>query len=296
MENFVLFASLGLFFLILMGFRIVRPVERGIIERFGKYSRTAEQGLRWIIPFVDKMIKVNITEIRLDVPKQQVITKDNLNLSIDAVVYFKVRDVMKSIYNVNNYIGSIPSLAQTTLRSIIGELNFTEVNAKRQVINAKIETELDSQTEAWGIDILRVELQDVQPSAEVQNAMDQVVTAEREKEAKITQSLAEKEAVRIRAEAKIIDADAEKKSAIEKATGEAEAVRLGALAKAQAIEDVNNAVEKTFKANAQKYKSLEVTENSLTYNSKIILTEKGISPSIIVNEGDDKVIPVVSKK
>lgn len=296
MDNPELLIFIVPFILFLMGFRIIRPVEQGIVERFGKYSRTADQGLRWIIPFVDKMIKVNITEIRLDVPKQQVITKDNLNLSIDAVVYFKVRDVMKSIYNVNNYIGSIPSLAQTTLRSIIGELNFTEVNAKRQVINAKIETELDSQTEAWGIDILRVELQDVQPSNEVQNAMDQVVTAEREKEAKITQSLAEKEAVRIRAEAKIIDADAEKKAAIEKATGAAEAVKLAAQAKAEAIEDVNNAVEKTFKTNAQKYKSLEVTENSLTYNSKVILTEKGISPSIIVNEGEEKVVPVTSKK
>lgn len=280
-----------------MGFRIVRPVEKAIVERFGKYSHTSEQGLRWIIPFVDRMYKINITEIRLDVPRQDVITNDNLNLSIDAVVYFRVKDPLKAIYNVNSYFDSIPSLAQTTLRSIIGELNFTEVNAKRQTINTKIETELDSQTEAWGIDILRVELQDVAPSPEVQRAMDKVVTAEREKEAKITAADADREAVRRYAESKILEASADKTSKIERATGDAEAVRLEAIAKADAIRVVNIAVEETFKTHAQKFKSLEVTENSLFNNSKIILTEKGISPSIIINEDSAKtVIPVHHKE
>lgn len=285
MEGFFLLLFLGLFFLTLIGFRIIRPVERGIVERFGKYSRTIEQGLRWVIPFVDKVIKVNITEIRLDIPKQLVITKDNLNLEIDAVVYFKVKDVLKSIYNVQNYITSIPSLAQTTLRSIIGELNFTEVNAKRQIINQKIEVELDSQTEAWGIDILRVELQDVKPSKEVQNAMDKVVTAEREKEAKITQAIATKEASKQIAEATVIQAEADKTADIIRANG-----------KSQAIEMVNLAVEKTFKENARKFKALEVTERSLANNSKIILTENGISPSIIFNDTNNTIVPVPLKK
>ncbi len=289
-----LFIFLGIF--IFLGFKKIRPTERGIVERFGKYKRTCEQGLRWTIPFIDKMTKVNITEIRLDVSKQQVITKDNLNLSIDAVVYFKVDDVLKAIYKVNNYLTSIPSLAKTTLRAIIGEMNFIEVNAKRQTINSKIESELDNQTDEWGINILRVELQDVQPSDEVQDAMDKVVTAEREKEAKITRSLAEKESVRIEAEAKVIDAKAEKVAAIERATGKAEAVKLAADAKSKAIEMVNNSVEKTFKINAQKFKAMEVTENSLENNSKIILTEKGISPSLIINWSDDKVVPTPVKK
>ncbi len=284
-----------LLFLAFTGFRVVRPVEKAIVERFGKYARTSEQGLRWIIPFVDKIVKVNITEIRLDIPKQSVITKDNLNLEIDAVVYFKVEDVLKSVYKVNNYIGSIPSLAQTTLRSIIGELNFTEVNAQRQTINQKIELELDSQTEAWGIDILRVELQDVKPSNDVQMAMDKVVTAEREKEAKITKAIAEKEASRQLADATVIQSEADKKSRIIRAEGNAEAVELDARAKAKAIEMVNNSVEKTFKGNAQKFKSLEVAENSLVNNSKIIITEKGISPSIILNNSEDTVIPFENK-
>lgn len=291
MELQLIIAAFAVLF-IFSGFKIIRPVEQGLVERFGKFSRMVNQGLRWIIPMVDKLIRVNITEIRLDVPKQTVITKDNLNLGIDAVVYFKVKDVKKSIYNVDDYMGSIPSLAQTTLRSIIGELDFTEVNAQRQIINQKIEKELDSQTQEWGIDILRVELQDVRPSAEVQHAMDKVVTAEREKEAKITQSKAEKEAAKELAEAKVIQAEADKRSQIERATGNAEAVKLEAQAEAEAIELVNNAVEKTFKENSQKYKALEVTQNSLIENSKVVLTEKGISPTIVLNDTDKGVIPV----
>jgi len=280
----VLLVFLGVF--ILIGFRVVRPVERAIIERFGKYSRTAEQGLRWVIPFIDKVIKVNITEIRLDVPRQSVITKDNLNLEIDAVVYFRVRNVIKSIYEVDNYMTSIPSLAQTTLRSVVGELNFTEVNAQRQIINQKIEKELDAQTNNWGIDILRVELQDVKPSKDVQDAMDKVVTAERQKEARITQAVAEKEASKQLAEATVIQAEADKKSQIIRAEGEA-----------QSIEMVNMAVEKTFKDNARKFKALEVTERSLSANSKIVITEKGISPSIIFSDSNNNegIVPVIRK-
>lgn len=288
----LIYAIIILLFISLFGFRIIRPVEKGLVERFGKYNRTVEQGLRWIIPFVDRMYKVNVTEIRLDVNKQQVITKDNLNLSIDAVVYFKVEEVMKAVYAVQDYMSSIPSLAQTTLRSIIGELDFVEVNAHRQTINTKIEQELDSQTQAWGIDILRVELQDVHPSQEVQNAMDKVVTAEREKEAKITASEADREATRRIAEAKIIDAQADKTSNIERATGKAEAVKLAALAKAEAIRNVNLAVEETFKKNAQIFKSLEVTQQSLMNNAKIVLTEKGITPTLVINETEGKVVPV----
>ena len=271
--------------IILRGFRVVRPVELGIVERFGKYQRTSGQGLRWIIPFVERMIRINVTEIRLDVAKQSVITKDNLNLDIDAVVYFKVQDVMKSIYNVNDYMNSIPSLAQTTLRSIIGEMVFTEVNANRQTINTRIEQELDSQTDDWGIDILRVELQDVSPAADVQRAMDQVVTAEREKEAAITRAIAEKEAAKELAEARVIEAEADKRSQIERAAGEAEA-----------IAEVNSAVEKTFKEKAQLYRQLEVTERSLQQNTKFVVTEKGISPSLIVNTTNGAVVPVPTGK
>jgi regulator of protease activity HflC (stomatin/prohibitin superfamily) len=268
-------------FIILIGFRIVRPIEKGVVERFGKYTRTSEQGLRWVIPIVERMRKVNITEIRLDVEKQSVITKDNLNLEIDAVVYFKIQDSIKALYNVQDYASSIPSLAQTTLRSIIGEMVFTEVNANRQSINTRIEQELDSQTESWGIEVVRVELQDVNPAADVQRAMDQVVTAEREKEAAITRAVALKEAAKEEAEAAVIAAAGQKDAQIEIAIGEAEA-----------IAKVNDSVEKTFKSKAQMFKQLEVTEASLAGNSKFVLTEKGITPTLVFNESDKKIIPV----
>lgn len=276
----------------LLGFRIVRPIEVRLVERLGKFHRTIDQGLKWIIPFVDRAISVPITEIRQDVPKQSVITKDNLNLQIDAVVYYKIKDAVKAKYNIDNFMSAIPSLAQTTLRSIVGELQFVEVNAQRHTINQRIEAELDTQTEEWGIDILRVELQDVHPSQSVQHAMDQVVTAEREKEAKITAATADKEAIRQQAEAKIIDAEATKTAQIERATGRAEAIRLEAKAKADAVREVNDAVEATFKENSQKFKALEVTQESLQNNAKVVLTEKGINPTIVLNEGNDTVIPV----
>lgn len=268
-------------FIILLGIRIVRPVEKGVVERFGKYVRTSEQGFRWIIPVVERMRKVDITEIRLDVEKQSVITKDNLNLEIDAVVYFKIKDTIKALYNVQDYASSIPSLAQTTLRSIIGEMVFTEVNANRQSINTRIEQELDSQTESWGIEVVRVELQDVNPAADVQRAMDQVVTAEREKEAAITRAVALKEAAKEEAEAAVIAAAGQKNAQIEIATGEAEA-----------IARVNDAVEKTFKSKAQMFKQLEVTESSLAGNSKFVLTEKGITPTLVFNESGKQIVPM----
>lgn len=284
MEFFII-PGIILFFFILFGIRIIRPVERGVVERLGKYRRTMDQGIHWIIPIIDRMRKINITEIRLDIMRQNVITKDNLNLGIDAVVYFKVKDVTKALYNVNNYWTSIPSLAQTTLRSIVGEMEFTEVNANRQMINTKIEKELDSQTDAWGIEILRVELQDVQPAREVQNAMDKVVTAEREKEAKITRAIAEKESSKQVAEAVII-----------KAKGDATSVELAANAEANAIRAVNSAAEESFTPKAQQLKAWEVTQRTLTKNSKIIITEKGISPSLILNNADENIVPFESNK
>ena len=242
-------------------------------------------------------MRVNIAETQVDLMKQSVITKDNLNLNIDGVVYFKVQDPKKAIYNINNYSWAISSLAQTTLRSIVGEMDFVVVNAQRSTINGRIEQELDAQTNSWGIDILRVELQDIQPSMDVQVAMDKVVTAEREKEAQITRAVAEKESSKEVAEAIVIKAEADKQSAIKRAEGLAESRKIQAEAEAEAVIKVNNAVEGSFKGNAQKYKALQVTQESLVNNSKIVLTEKGISPSIIFSDGgsDGKVVPVRAK-
>ena len=138
-----------------------------------------------IIPFVENVINVPTTEIRVDVDEQTVITKDNLNTDVDAIVYYKIQDVMKAIYNIQDYKTAIPSLAQTTLRAIMGQMTLTEANENRQRINQSVEQELDKETNNWGIDIIRVELQKIDPPEDVQGAMNNVVKAENEKIAAI---------------------------------------------------------------------------------------------------------------
>lgn len=152
-----------LVWIFLMGIRIVRPTQKGLIERLGKYRRTANQGFQWIVPIIDKMIKVDITENMVDIEPQRIITKDDLNATVDAVVYFRVIDPTKAMYKAQNYRRQITSLARTTLRDIIGKMTLTEANSKRDALNAILEQELDKQTDAWGIDFIRVELQRIEP-------------------------------------------------------------------------------------------------------------------------------------
>lgn len=248
---------------------IVRPVEKGLIETFGKYSRTAEQGLSLIIPFIQRMVKVNITEIRVDVEPQSIITKDKLNATVDAVVYYKIDDVKKSIYNVNNYARSVPSLARTTLRAVVGKMSLAEANENRDEINRCVEHELDKQTDAWGIDIVRVELQKIEPPQDVQVAMNEVVKAENEK-------IAAKDL----ATAKETEADGQRRADIKVAEGQKQSSILKAEGESQAF----NLINKAFTGNAQLLKQLEVTQSSLEKNAKIILTEKGITPQLIIGE------------
>jgi len=260
----------------LAGIRIVRPVEQGLIETLGKYSKTAEQGFSWIIPFVQRMIKVNTTEIRIDVEPQSIITQDKLNATVDAVVYYKIKDVQKAIYNVNSFARSVPSLARTTLRAVIGKMTLAKVNENRNEINSKVEKELDKQTNAWGIDIIRVELQKVDPPKDVQDAMNNVVKAENDKIAATDL-----------ATAKETEADGYRRAEIQKAEGEKRALILKAEGESQAF----NLINKAFVGNAQLLKQLEVTQASLENNTKILLTEKGINPQIIMGE-----IPITSTK
>jgi len=265
--------------IIVSGIRIVRPVEKGLVETFGKWTRTAEQGFSWIIPVVQRMNRVNITEIRVDVEPQNIITKDKLNAEVDAVVYYKIKEVKKAIYNVNDFVNSVPSLARTTLRAVVGKMTLANANENRDEINQEVEKELDRQTDQWGIDIIRVELQKIEPPKDVQNAMNEVVKAENEKIAALDFATS--------VETK---ADGEKRAAIKSAEGIAKGKIIVAQAEATKIKLVHEAANKYFIANAQKLKQLEVTENSLKDNTKVVLTEKGISPNIILGE-----IPIKTK-
>src|SRR5450759_1433455 len=158
-----------------MGIRVVRPTHRGLVERLGKYNRFANAGFHWVIPVLDKLYQINVTEQMVDAEPQEIITNDNLNAKVDAQVYFRVKpdedSVKKSVYNVNNYQYQIVNLARTTLRNIIGTLSLKSANSERGKINTDLHTTLKEETASWGIDIVRTELKEIQPPEDVQETM-----------------------------------------------------------------------------------------------------------------------------
>jgi regulator of protease activity HflC (stomatin/prohibitin superfamily) len=246
------------------GIRIVRPTQRGLIERLGKYSRFANPGFHWIIPIIDRIFVVNVTEQMVDAEPQEIITNDNLNASVDAQVYFRVKSdeesVKGSIYNVNNFRWQIVNLARTTLRNIIGTLTLKSANSERGKINAELYKTLHTETKGWGIEIVRTELKQIDPPKDVQETMNKVVKAENEKIAAIDSATAAETVADGVKRAKIKEAEGVKQSKILNAEGEAEAIRL-----------VNEAADKYFIGNAQLLKKLETLEASLEKNSKIII-------------------------
>ena len=247
-------------FIFVSGIKIVRPVEVGIVEFLGKYARTANAGFNWIVPGLFKMYRINITERRVDIEPQSIITKDKLNAVVDGVVYYRVEEAKNSIYNVNNFALSVPSLAKTTLRAVIGKMTLTEANENRDKINADVEKILSKEVALWGIDVVRVELQRIEPPDDVQDAMNQVVKAENEKIAALDLATAIE-----------TQADGERRAEIKKAEGIAAAIRLKAEADGEAIKIVNEAAEKYFVGNAQLLKKLETVSESLRDNAKIIV-------------------------
>ena len=246
------------------GIRIVRPTHRGLIERLGKYHFFTNPGFHWIIPIIDKLYPVNVTEQMVDAEPQEIITNDNLNASVDAQVYFRVKSdeesVKGSIYNVNNFKYQIVNLARTTLRNIIGTLTLKSANSERGKINAELYKTLHDETQTWGIEIVRTELKEIDPPSDVQDTMNKVVKAENEKiEAIDSATAAETVADGIKP-AKIKEAEGFKQSKILHAEGEAEAIR-----------QVNEAADKYFVGNAQLLRKLEALEASLGNKAKIVV-------------------------
>jgi len=254
-------AVIVIFFL---GIRIVRPTHRGLIEFLGKYRRFANPGFNWIIPLVEKMYQVNVTEQMVDAEPQEIITNDNLNATVDAQVYFKVKDDESSVkscqYHVNNYQWQIVNLARTTLRNIIGTLTLKSANSERGKINSELHKTLCEETATWGIDIVRTELKQIDPPKDVQDTMNKVVKAENEKIAAIDYATA-RETV----------ADGEKRAKIKEAEGVKQARILAAEGESEAIKLVNEAAERYFVGNAQVLRKLEAVESSLKNNAKVVV-------------------------
>lgn len=258
MLNIILLIIVVLF--LVLGIRIVRPTHKLVVETLGKYSKTCESGFIWIVPIIQSGYFVNMTEQMIDTKQQTVITKDNLNAIVDAVIYYKVNDVKAVLYNVDNHKAQVGSLTRTTLRNVIGNLSFSEANSKRNKINAQVQDVLSKETKSYGLEILRVELQKVEAPGDVQESMNSVVKSEREKIA----------ATEI-ANAREIEADGIKRASIKKAQGEKESQILKAQGKAESIKLENEAASKYFVGEAQLLKKLEVTENSMRENSKIVV-------------------------
>ena len=247
-----------------LGIRIVRPTHRALIERLGKYYKFANPGFHWIIPIIDNMYRVNVTEQMVDAEPQEIITNDNLNASVDAQVYFRVKSdeesVKGSIYNVANFRYQIVNLARTTLRNIIGTMTLKSANSERGKINAELYNTLHTETQGWGIEIVRTELKQIDPPKDVQETMNKVVKAENEKIAAIDMASAAETVADGVKRAKIKEAEGAKQAKILQAEGEAEFIRL-----------VNEAAERYFIGNAQILRKLQALETSLQSNTKIVV-------------------------
>ena len=185
----IIIAAIFVIWLLGQSIRTVRPTSRGLIERFGKYSRFANPGIIFLIPFIERLVRVNITENMIDAGLQEIITSDSLNAQVDAQVYFKVRSDEESVkasqYNVFNYMVQIVALARTTLRNIIGTMTLKDANSERGKINSALYNNLASETKNWGLEIVRTELKEINPPTDVQETMNKVVKASNEKIAAI---------------------------------------------------------------------------------------------------------------
>lgn len=256
----VLILAASGFFLLSLGVRVVQQSECMIVERLGSYNRTLSNGLNFIIPFIDQprrtywvmnsiplpMSRLDLRETVLDVEKQAVITKDNVSIEIDAILYVQIIDPVRATYEVSNLPLAVAQLAQTSLRNVIGEMDLDHTLASRDIINAKLKAILDEATDKWGTKVNRVELRNITPPREIQVAMEKQMQAERERRAKVLEAEGDKQARISRSEGvrqeQINLADGQKEAQIRQAQGEAAAIREVAEAKREAIEQIKSSL------------------------------------------------------
>ena len=265
--------------------RIVAQYERGLIVRLGKYSATVGPGLHFLMPFVDEMIKVDMREKVINVDPQKVITKDNVSVTVDAVVYYKVVDPQRAEFEVQNFGYACTTLAQTNLRNLIGDRALDETLVARDSINTSLRTVLDEATNVWGVKVTRVEVQKIDPPHDITEAMSRQMKAERDKRATILEA----EGFR---QSQITQAEGVKQSDILKAEGEAQARITRANAEAEAIKLVSNAAEMYFKERAEMMRRLEVINHTLANNTKYIVPANADLVTVLGLDGSTPVVPV----
>jgi len=261
--------------------RIIKQYEKGLVIRLGRYHHTADAGVVFLIPFIDSLIRVDMREQILNVLPQSVITSDNVVVTVDAVIYYKVVDPVKAEFEIANFTLAATTLAQTNLRNLIGDKQLDETLTARDVINTSLRETLDEATNPWGVKVTKVELQKIDPPQDITTAMSKQMKAEREKRAVI------------------LEAQGVRESAILRAEGEAQARLLRAEAEAKSIELVAQAAENNFTDRARELKKLEVAQSVLSGNQTKFIIPAG---SDIINvlgldtNGHSNVVPVRRKE
>ncbi|OGO18658.1 MAG: hypothetical protein A2Z02_05570 [Chloroflexi bacterium RBG_16_48_7] len=247
---------------------VIRQAEKGIVERFGRYKETLDPGLRFLLPYVDALrARIDMRETVLDIEPQAVITKDNVGITVDAVVYYYVTDAKAVRYEVANFYVAVSKLAQTNLRNLVGDMSLDETLGSRERINSSLRTTLDEATDKWGVKVTRVEVKEILPPKDITEAMSKQMKAEREKRATILDA----EAYR---QKQILQAEGDKQNAILIAEGDKQSAILRAEGEAKAIENVSKAASEYFVGNAQLLKQLEVTQASLRDNTKLVISDQ----------------------
>jgi regulator of protease activity HflC (stomatin/prohibitin superfamily) len=244
--------------------RIVSQNEKGLVLRLGKYHATANSGLNFLAPLIDDMIKIDVREQVILVEPQKVITRDNVTVTVDAVIYYRVIDPVRAVFEVQNFALAATTLAQTNLRNLIGDKSLDETLTARDMINANLRLVLDEATNTWGVKVTRVEVQRIDPPSDITEAMSRQMKAERDKRALVLES----EGVRA---SEILKAEGFKQAEILKAEGDAQARLTRAGAEAKAIEMVSNAAESFFHDRAALARQLDVLQVTLKDNTKFVL-------------------------
>jgi regulator of protease activity HflC (stomatin/prohibitin superfamily) len=273
----------------------VNQYEKGLVERFNAYEKTVEPGLRVITPFIERLYRVNMREQVIDVPPQEIITEDNVVVTIDAIIYYQVIDAKRALYEIEDFELAIVKLAQTTLRNIVGEMSLDVCLTSREKINVELRSVLDQATDKWGTKVNRIELQRIDPPQDIQTAMHKQKTAEQERRQLRLLATGRKEAAAQEKLGAILKAQGEKQAAILSAEGQAKAVELVADAQAKAIKAVSEAANSYFKENAQLNKKLDVIRDTFSQQTKIVVPASSDILNVIGLEGAT-VVPVKSKK
>jgi regulator of protease activity HflC (stomatin/prohibitin superfamily) len=259
--------------------KIIRQAEKGLVERFGRYQETLDPGLKFIVPFMDSLItKIDMRETVLDIVPQPVITKDNVTVTVDAVVYYYVTEAKAVRYEVANFYNAVTKLAQTNLRNVIGDMSLDETLTSRERINNTLQITLDEATDKWGVKVLRVEVKEIEPPKDISDAMSKQMKAEREKRATILEAEAYRDKQILEAEGDkqnaILVAEGNRQKEILTAEGDRQAAILRAEGEAQAIENVSKSADTFFIGNAQLFKQLDVTRDSLQDNTKLVISDQ----------------------